>query len=95
MRAWVVMLGGLGVWAVHFLGVYGLASLADLSPNPAWRWTAIGMVFSLVCLVSLWPLFAVARRRSSSGLVGSIGQAGALLAAIAVVWQSLPLVVSV
>ena len=40
MRRWVWMLGGLIVWTIHFMGVYALASLADVvsrADDFAWR----------------------------------------------------------
>ena len=99
MRAWGVMLGGLLVWAVHFLGVYGVASIADLSPDQAGLWRVVAVVFSIACLAALWPLFVFARRgatsgEQSAGLVGQLGQIGAAIAAIAILFQSLPILLS-
>src|SRR5690606_37788564 len=40
MARWAWMLGGLIVWTVHFMGVYAIASLADVvsrADDPAWR----------------------------------------------------------
>lgn len=99
MRAWGVMLGGLLVWAVHFLGVYGAASIADLAPHQAGFWRGVAVVFTLACLAALWPVFVRARRDAAKAgepadLVGQLGQIGAVLAAIAIVWQGLPVLLA-
>ena len=44
------MLGGLIVWTVHFMGVYAIASLADVvsrADDPNWR--MVGLAFSGAC----------------------------------------------
>lgn len=99
MRAWGVMLGGLLVWAVHFLGVYGFASIADISPDHAGFWRATAVVFTIACLAALWPLFVLARRCAagrgeSADLIGRLGQIGAGVSAIAIFFQSLPILVA-
>ncbi len=99
MRAWVEMLGGLLVWAAHFVGVYALASLADVAPgpeNPAWR-VGIG-VFSLLCLLSSVALGLRAIRRlrrpapdgSAKRLIDEVAATGAGIAALSIAWQTLP-----
>lgn len=94
MRDWRWMLGGLSIWALHFLGVYGVASIADISaPSEAATWTTVGIGFSLACLMAL-AVIAVRIRTvpAISELARLLGQAGAVIGFIAVAWESLPLV---
>ncbi|MDG2520682.1 hypothetical protein P7B02_03930 [Caulobacter segnis] len=102
MRFWLWGLGGLLIWALHFLGLYGLASVADLATGRADGWRAAGLGFSLACLLAT-ALYAVmlARRlrRASNAPVQvfalGLGLTGGLVAAIGVVFQSLPLLLPV
>lgn len=91
------MLGGLIVWAAHFLGVYAIASLGDVvavADAPAWR--AAVAAFSLLCLIVCLGLLALAlhwRRRADEtttrfGCEIAMGAAG--LGVVGVVWQALP-----
>ena len=51
MRTWAWMTGGLILWAAHFMGLYALASAADVvstADDPAWRMG--GLAFSVVCV---------------------------------------------
>lgn len=98
MRFWAVMTGGLLIWAVHFLGLYLLASAADVSKGDAAAWNAAGLVFSLVCLLSViglcWRGAAAlkARPADDTGAFGlRLAIAGGLLGGIGVVFQSLVL----
>lgn len=97
------MLGGLVVWTIHFLGIYTIASIADVvsrADNPAWRLG--GMAFSVLCLVAVAIILWIAvrqigkRRRDSmqiKGFSAEVGALGAGLGLIAIVWQSLPLLI--
>lgn len=96
MRRWLWMLGGLVVWAIHFSGVYALASLADVvatADDFAWRMS--GFAFSVACLVACGLLFVQAWRTAKRGDVRDMGRDLALLSAvigaIAVLWQTAPL----
>lgn len=100
MRAWGWMTGGLIVWAVHFIGVYALSSLADVvasADDPAWR--AAGLAFSGVCVLAaaLLLAFALKRLRRTDSEDGrfpdQLAAFGAGLAVVAIVWQALPTVV--
>lgn len=96
MRDWGLMLGGLLVWTLHFLGVYGVASVADLSAPPTaalWRW--IGIALTGLCLLAV--VVIVRRTRPSTqdpGLFRQVGLGACVLSFIAIVWQSVPLLVS-
>lgn len=88
--AWPKLLGGLVVWAAHFLTLYAIGEWG--AERAAERWAVLGA--SLVALSAIgWLLLKVARDdrdtqfdrwRRSTSLLG-IG-----LAAIAIIWQTLP-----
>ena len=96
MREWRVMLGPFLIWATHFLLVYGIASIDDLGdPGQSSSWRSLGSGLSLLCLAGL--VFVVVRIRASAGnstLARQIGVAGGSIAFVAVIWQSLPLMIS-
>lgn len=92
MRSWAFLLGGLIVWAVHFFGVYGFASV--FLDAPVTRWLAAGL--TLACLLADAWLF----RRGLAAYRGERDEArrwrmliatwGAALSFLAVFWQGLP-----
>jgi hypothetical protein len=97
MRRWAWMLGGLIVWAIHFAGVYALASLAAVvsaADDRAWRMT--GLAFSGVCILAALALAVLAARRldtSADPVIrfwNLLACLGAGLAAVAILWQALP-----
>ena len=98
MRFWVLMTGGLLIWAAHFLGLYLLASAADVARGDAGAWNLAGLIFSLVCLLGV----VVLCWRGLAGLRGQpadetrafglrLAIAGGVLGGIGVVFQSLVL----
>ncbi|HYD28060.1 hypothetical protein [Brevundimonas sp.] len=100
MLRWVWMLGGLIVWALHFMGVYGIASLADVvsrADDPPWRMA--GLAFSAACVLAALVLAGSAarslrRRRDPSARFGDqLAVLGAGVATLAIVWQALPTVI--
>lgn len=100
MRRWVWMLGGLIVWTVHFMGVYAIASLADVvsrADDPAWRMG--GLAFSAACGLAAAALTVVALRRTrrrtdpSISFGDQLALLGAGVATVAIVWQALPTVI--
>lgn len=86
MRSWLIVLGGLIVWTVHFFGIY---AIAEIAPSAG---LVIGL--TLLCIAAdLWLLrgsralpaddpFARWRRSVASG--------GSVLSLVAVGWQGLP-----
>ncbi len=94
-------LGGLMIWAVHFLGLYLLASFADVAWRDAAGGKVIGLVFSLACLAAI---AAVAWRAASQlrqdepedtrafGLHMAV--AGGVIAGVGVVFQTAPLMLA-
>ena len=100
MKAWAWMTAGLLVWAAHFLGVYGLASLADVvasADDPFWRVAGLG--FSGLCLLGAGALLGLAVRRLRRPVdeVGrfpdQLAALGAGIACVAIAWQTLPTVI--
>lgn len=94
------MTGGLLVWALHFIGVYALASLADVvaaADDPAWR--AAGLGFSGFCVLAAAFLLIRALRRlrrpdqGAGRFADQLAAFGAGLALVAIAWQSLPTVI--
>ncbi|MGA0544098.1 hypothetical protein ACO2Q1_02360 [Brevundimonas sp. VNH65] len=100
MRAWVWMTSGLLVWAAHFLGVYSLASLADVvatTDDPVWR--AATLAFSLGCALTtaglLWLAVRRLRRSETERLrfQNQLAALGAGVSFVAICWQALPTVI--
>ena len=100
MGRWIWMLGGLIVWTVHFMGVYAIASLADVvsrADDPAWR--MIGLAFSGVCVIAALAITVVAARRvrrpadAVAGFGDQLALLGGGVATVAIVWQALPTVI--
>lgn len=98
MRRWAFTLLGLIIWAAHFLGVYAIASLADVvshADDPPWRLGVLA--FSLVCgLAALGAGGAAVRQlrrtdRAEPGrFMDELAAVGAGIAFLAIVWQALP-----
>ena len=100
MGRWLWMLGGLIVWAVHFMGVYAIASLGDVvseADDPVWRMT--GLAFSGVCLLAALGLTFLAGRRLGEADTPAVGFGDQLavmgggVAVVAIAWQALPTLV--
>ena len=97
MRRWAFTLLGLIIWAVHFLGVYTIASLADVvshADDPPWRLGVLA--FSLVCGLAALGAGVVAVRRlrrteaEPGRFMDELAAVGAGIAFVAIVWQALP-----
>jgi hypothetical protein len=101
MRAWLLMLGGLLIWAVHFGGVYGIASVFDVISSadaPLSRLSAGALTLaSLAANAALFVYVAGARKRRKGDAVAdwvlSIGALNAAISFVAVLWQGLPAIV--
>lgn len=95
MKRWLAMTAGLLIWAAHFLGLYLLASAADVwaSTEAAGRWVGLG--FSLACLALIAVAAIVIARRPIPDGPGSwerrVALTGAFVAAVGVTWQTAPL----
>ena len=97
MRTWLFMLAGLIVWAVHFMGVYAIASVADVvgqadAPPALW----LISVLTLICATADALILAAAMRqgrRATDGLerlICSLAGLAAAISIVAVLWQGLP-----
>ncbi|TFW15309.1 hypothetical protein EGY25_01570 [Brevundimonas intermedia] len=102
MRFWLLMLGGLLIWAAHFMGLYLLSSASDVARDDAGAWNGAGLVFSMICLIAIaglcWRCIVWLRMKPTDetrafGL--RLAVAGGLLGGIGVVFQTLVLVAPV
>ncbi len=98
MRLWLLLFGGMLVWAVHFVGIYAIASVFDViaSSDASGSRIATG-ILTLACLTADATIIFVTLfqrgRASNDPVVTWMMSVGALLAAISflsVAWQGLP-----
>lgn len=86
MKTWLILLGGLLVWTVHFFGLY---AVAEIAPS---RWLTVAL--TIPCLLAdLWLLIRAGRMKESNGFAAwrrSIARGGIGLSLVAVCWQALP-----
>lgn len=97
MRRWAWMMGGLVVWTVHFMGVYAIASLADVvSEADDFGWRMVGLGFSAVCALAAVAITVAAARRvrgpadPSARFGDQLALLGGGVATVAIIWQALP-----
>lgn len=87
MRTWLLLLGGLIVWAVHFFGLYAAGEIGGHAPAAR---IAIGLL-TLACLAADAGLVLIALRLpSGDGFARwrrSVAPLGAGLSIVAVCWQ--------
>ena len=96
MKAWLSLLGGLVLWAAHFLAAYAIASLADISPperQPALVWLVAAL--TLVCILMAAALalraWKASRRPGQGGaFIQRLSALASTLAVLAMAWQSTP-----
>lgn len=102
MRPWLFMFGGMGVWAIHFAGIYAIASVFDViaTANAPSSRLATGAL-TLVCLAANAALFVATSFRRGKDTGDSVLRwmltVGALMAAISfvsVAWQGLPALIA-
>ena len=100
MMRWAWMMGGLIVWTVHFMGVYAIASLADVvSRADDFAWRMGGLAFSGACVLAALALTVAAARRvrkpadPSTRFGDQLALLGGGVATVAIVWQALPTVI--
>jgi hypothetical protein len=91
LRAWVMLLGGLLVWAAHFFLLYALASLFP-GQQIARTFTLIATVPALAADVLLLRTAAARALRTNEldRWVYKVSAIGAILSLVTVVWQALP-----
>ena len=89
MRAWAIMLGGLLVWAAHFLLLYGIASAL-----PGWQatnWLVLAATVPAVTVDALllwWAVKSPPPRDQLESWINRLGSLGAAVSLIAVGWQA-------
>jgi len=90
MTSWLILLGGLLLWALHFFGLYAIGEFGNDDR------TARIAVLSLTLVVLLADAALLARMLRRPGAAGfsgwrdRFGIGGAILAALAICWQALP-----
>lgn len=91
MRTWLILTGGLIVWAVHFFGMYIIASVLPSSRASYW----FSAAWTLPCIiVAVWLLVYLRRlQRSEADWRYRVGMAGAAFSLVAVLWQTLPILI--
>lgn len=95
MPRWRLLLGGPLIWAAHFTAIYATSSVSHLAVG-ATNTTAriVTLAATLACLgASFWVLAAALRQRQADDLSlfwRAVAAAGAALAIIAIIWQTLP-----
>ncbi|QNN65277.1 hypothetical protein H9L12_01140 [Sphingomonas rhizophila] len=97
MRTWLALLGGLLVWAAHFFAVYGVASIYPGSDRARWL-TVVVTLMALGALAIQYRLvagrFQVEARSELDHWFRGLANLGLALAAIAVLYQGLPALLS-
>ncbi len=96
-----MMLGGLLIWALHFIGVYIIASIADVvATADDFAWRMGGLAFSGLCLLAIlaaaWRAYGILRVEPPDDLArfgAWLGLLGAAIGAAGVVFQSMPNVI--
>lgn len=93
MALWLLSLGGLLVWALHFFGLYLIASVW-LTTDTA---RVVGGVFTVACLAAdgwllrrTWPGHLGDDRDGFDRWLLKLAFFGAALSTVAVLWQGLP-----
>lgn len=104
MARWLILLGGPLIWAIHFAGVYGIASLADvITRADDVRARAGVLVFTAACAAADAALIWLVWRRRGPLLRDADAElsrfwrgaafGGAVLSLVSVIWQGLPAIV--
>ena len=90
MRSWLILLGGLLIWTVHFFGLY---AIAEIMPH-----AGLVLLLSVICIAAnLWLLHRTRQMPAGEPFAAwrrSVATGGALLSLVAVCWQALPALVN-
>lgn len=91
MRGWPTLIGGLCVWAAHFVALYAIASIWPGDAQVA-RWLVIGATVNALILIGALFLRASPTRGDDAldRWIADGGRIALAIAAVAVVWQALP-----
>lgn len=89
MRSWVMLLGGLVVWTVHFFALYIVASIFLTTPIAR----VMTLLISLACLVAngllLWWVRGGDSARSDRW-IRTMALYSTGVSTLAILWQALP-----
>jgi hypothetical protein len=93
------MFSGALIWAVHFMAIYGFTTLACARDFATTQWLGIGIVawaIGAATIIALAAAVAVAvsatRTAPVIGFTDWITAGVAALAALAIVWEALPVI---
>lgn len=93
MRAWLLLLSGLIIWTLHFVGVYTAASLFPGTDLAKWLTGLLTIAAVALLAAALHVGKARLKRRKHDPLfywVGHLALLGGALSAIAILYQGLP-----
>lgn len=93
MRSWLLLLGGLLIWAAHFFALYGVASLfpgRDLAHHLAIGLTVVAAGACAWLLLRMLGRSGATDRDELAGWVYRLAAAEAALALVAVLYQGAP-----
>lgn len=95
MPRWRLLLGGPLVWALHFGTIYAVASVSDVAIGfTGLTARIIVLIATATCLgACVWVLTIALRQPQGDALSAfwrTVAATGAILAAIAICWQTLP-----
>lgn len=97
MRTWLLLLGGLIVWAVHFFLLYGIASVFPGRDIAYWL-SIVATVPALAADGAILWVTALLRMRGRTDEFGAwavdLGAGGAAISFVAVAWQVMPALIS-
>jgi hypothetical protein len=82
MRAWILMLGGLAVWAAHFFVLYAIASVLPGQLQARW-WALAATLPALIAAVLIL-------RRALASAGSDPFALGAATALLAITWLAAP-----
>lgn len=90
MNSWLILLGGLLVWTLHFFGLY---AIGEIAPRAIWV-----VLLTAACIVANLWLLRYFRRLPANGHFfawrRSVALGGVGLSLVAVIWQSLAVLAS-
>lgn len=90
MRSWLILLGGLLLWAVHFFLLYGIGEFAGASAASRGAVLLLsGLALGAVGLLAR-QLLPLDRSDDFTRWRAAVAVGGLALSALAIAWQALP-----
>jgi hypothetical protein len=102
MGRWLFLVGGLLIWAAHLLGVYAIASVAEVVSGADAPWSRTAVVLLTVALAAADGLILLAAWRGRGpgvaretdqelkGFWRGVAGLGALISLLGILWQGAP-----